>query len=95
MSDTNTIDAELAGGAVIAPPTGPKTDSKPAESRESAEVRLTSDALKARLEEERAAARTRFLKELGFEKPDDVKSALAKACFWPFNIPWKYQEFQT
>lgn len=43
-----------------------------------AEVRLTSDALKARLDEASGAAVRKVLKELGVEKIDDAKGAIAR-----------------
>lgn len=41
-------------------------------------VRMTPAQLKARLDEQSAAAQRKLLKELGFEKPEDVKSAAAR-----------------
>lgn len=51
----------------------------PAPSDKGEEIRLSSRELQKRLEETRDAARTRFLKDLGFEKPDDLKAVLKAA----------------
>lgn len=44
-----------------------------------APVQLTSDQLQKRLQEEREKARVRLLKDLGFEKAEDVRTRLQKA----------------
>lgn len=75
MSEVIPPPAQAAPAITQAPAAAPPTD-KPAAP---AEVHLTSDALAKRLEEERASARTRLLKELGYEKAEDLKGALAKA----------------
>lgn len=43
---------------------------------EPAEIKFTSEALKQRLDEERSRAEKKFLKSLGFEKPEDLSTAL-------------------
>jgi len=50
----------------------------PPAAAEPAKLDLTSDQLKERLREERERARGAFLKDLGFEKSDDLKGALGK-----------------
>ncbi len=59
------------GAPPAAPPGAPPPDS-------GTEVKLSSAALKNRLDEERAAGRRALLKEYGLEKQDDLKGRLDK-----------------
>lgn len=56
-----------------APP--PAAAAPPAPAAEST-ISMSSTALKARLDEERSKGATKLLKELGFEKPEDLQTAL-------------------
>jgi len=52
---------------------------QPPPQNQPAPVNMTSDVLKSRLAEAAEAARTKLLKELGFEKPDDAKTFVQTA----------------
>lgn len=60
-------------------PIGAEPSLVPAPVAPPSEVSMSSAALKARLEEERGKARSALLKDLGFDKPDDLKAVLSAA----------------
>lgn len=63
------------------PPAAPiaPTAAPPATTANPAQVNMSSDILKSRLDEAASSARAKLLKELGFDKPEDAKAAIAAA----------------